>query len=130
MLLDRTIVWSRFDMDNKLAEALVNRGVLPAGTEVQAVHMAMGLGSVNNVEVMSGFSITQTKIRSDGQVVFTLANLRDGASTVVLAPAIQDIDGMDPVRFANVYDITPEGGKVVLGKRRGRKPKNRNPEIL
>lgn len=112
-------------MDNKLAEALVLKGVLPAGTEVQAKHMAMGLGSVNNVQVTSGFSIKSTKVREDGMVVFTLANLRDGQATKVLAEAIQDIDGMDPVRFANVYNITADGGKAILGKRRGRKPKNR-----
>lgn len=115
-------------MDNKLAEALVLKGVLPVGTEVRAKHKAMGLGSVNNVEVTSDFSIAATKVRDDGMVVFTLANLRDGARTKVLAEAVLDIDGMDPVRFANVYDITPEGGKAILGARRGRKPKNRQIE--
>jgi hypothetical protein len=115
-------------MDNTLASALVTRGVLPAGTEVRAKHKAMGLGSVNTVLVSSGFSITSTKIREDGTVVFKLADLRSGAPSTVLAEAIEDIDGMDPVRFANVYDITATGDKAVLGKRRGRKPKNRNIE--
>jgi hypothetical protein len=115
-------------MQTKLAEALINRGVLPAGTEVTARHNAMGLGSVNNVMVTSEFSIIKVAVRSDGEVVWTLANLRDGAHTKVLSEAILDIDGMDPVRFASVYDITADGGKAVVGARRGRKPKNRNPE--
>lgn len=112
-------------MDNKLAEALVLKGVLPAGTEIKAKHKAMGLGSVNNVLVVDNFSVTSTKIREDGRVLFKLADLRTGAPSSVYADAVEEIDGMDPVRFADVYNITAEGGKAILGKRRGRKPKNR-----
>lgn len=113
------------DMDNKLAEALVNKGVLPAGTEVRAKHKAMGLGSVNNVVVSNDFSVVGATVREDGKVVFKLADLRSGAPTSVFAEAVEEIDGMDPVRFASVYNITADGGKAILGKRRGRKPKNR-----
>jgi hypothetical protein len=112
-------------MDNKLAEALVNKGVLPAGTEVRAKHKAMGLGSVNNVVVSNDFSVVGATVREDGKVVFKLADLRSGAPTSVFAEAVEEIDGMDPVRFASVYNITADGGKAILGKRRGRKPKNR-----
>lgn len=112
-------------MDNKLAEALVVKGVLPAGTEVRARHKAMGLGSVNNVLVVDNFSVTNAIVRADGRVVFKLADLRSGAPSSVFAEDIEEIDGMDPVRFANVFNITASGGKAVLGKRRGRKPKNR-----
>jgi len=112
-------------MENKLAEALVVKGVLPAGTEVRAKHKAMGLGSVNNVIVSGDFSITAIKVREDGRVAFKLADLRSGAPTAVFADAIEEIDGMDPVRFASVWNITSEGTKAVMGKRRGRKPKNR-----
>ena len=115
-------------MDNKLAEALVIKNVLPAGTEVRAKYKAVSLGSVNRVTVTGEFSIAEAKIREDGKVEFYLRSLRDGAPTHVLADAIEDIDGMDPIRFASVYNITPEGGKAVLGKRRGRKPKNRKLE--
>ena len=112
-------------MDNKLAEALVLKGVLKPGTEVRAKHKAMGLGSVNNVIVSGDFSIVTSKIREDGRVLFKLADLRSGAPATVFADDVEDIDGMDPVRFASVYNITAEGDKAVLGKRRGRKPKNR-----
>lgn len=112
-------------MDNKLAEALVAKNHLPAGTEVRAKHTAMGLGSVNNVIVTSDFSITSTVVREDGKVVFKLADLRSGAPSLVFAEAIEEIDGMDPVRFASVWNITADGGKAIMGKRRGRKPKNR-----
>jgi cell division GTPase FtsZ len=115
-------------MENKLAEALVKKGVLPAGTEVHAKHFAKGLCSVNTVLVSNDFSIIGTTIREDGKVVFRLADLRSGKPTDVLAEAVETIDGMDPVRFADVYNVTADGGKAILGKRRGRKPKNRRPE--
>lgn len=112
-------------MDVKLAEALVVKNLLPAGTEVRAKYKGVGLGSVTKVLVTGDFSITNTKIREDGRIVFYLSSVRDGATTTVLEDAIQEIDGMDPVRFANVYNIGATGDKLVLGKRRGRKPKNR-----
>lgn len=115
-------------MDNKLAEALIARNLLPAGTEVRAKYKAMGLGSVNNVLVSGDFSIAGHKVKEDGTIRFRLADLRSGAPTNVDAEAIEDIDGMDPVRFAAVWDITADGGKAVVGKRRGRKPKNRQIE--
>ncbi len=115
-------------MDNKLAEALIARNLLPVGTEVRAKHKAMGLGSVNNVLVSSDFSIAGHKVKEDGTIVFKLADLRSGAPSTVNADAIEDIDGMDPIRFAAVWDITADGGKAVVGKRRGRKPKNRQIE--
>jgi len=116
-------------MDSKLAEALIARNLLPAGTEVRAKHLAMGLGSVNNVMVSSDFSIAGHKIKEDGSIVFRLADLRSGAPSNVDAEAIEDIDGMDPVRYAAVWDITSDGGKAVVGKRRGRKPKDRSIKI-
>lgn len=115
-------------MDNKLAEALIARNLLPAGTEVRAKFHAMGLGSVNNVLVSGDFSIVSTKAKEDGIIVFKLADLRSGSPSTVTSDAIQDIDGMDPVRYAAVWDITEDGGKAVVGKRRGRKPKNRQIE--
>jgi hypothetical protein len=115
-------------MDNKLAEALVAKGVLPAGTEVRAKYQGKGLCSVNTVLVTGDFSIAQTIVREDGKVVFRLADLRSGKPTSVMAEAIETIDGMDPIRFADVYNVTADGGKAVLGKRRGRKPKNRQIE--
>jgi len=116
-------------MKTKLAEALVLKGLLSAGTEVRAKHSAMGLGSVNNVIVENDFSIVSTKITDAGEVKFRLADLRSGAPATVYAEAIQGIDGMDPERYAAVWDITADGGKAVVGKRRGRKPKNRQLEL-
>ena len=117
-------------MQNKLAEALVTRGVLKVGTEVEAYHQAVGLGGVTTVKVANYFTIASVAVKTTGNVVFTLAALRDGALSQVLAEDIINIDGMDPARFAAVWDIKADGGKAVVGARRGRKPKDRSPEGL
>ena len=41
----------------------------------------------------------------------------------IKADAILEIDGMEPARFAKVYNITPDGTIRIL-KKRGRKPKH------
>lgn len=117
-------------MEANLAIALVNKGVLPVGTEVEARFNAVGLGSINNVQVVGEFSIANVIVKDDGKVVFDLRMLRDGSATQVLAESILTIDGMDPVRYASVYNVTANGGTQKQGKRRGRKPKNRKLEEL
>jgi proline racemase len=117
-------------MENKLAEALALKGVLPAGTEVEAYYTGVALGGVANVKVSGQFSIVSIGKRKDGTVVFVLAALRDGATHKVLATDVTVIDGMDPERFASVYDIKACGGTAAPKARRGRKPKDRSPEGL
>lgn len=113
-------------MQNKLAEALVTKGVLKNGTEVEAMHKAVGLGGVNVVKVTSYFSIAGVEIKGSGKVVFKLSSLRDGAISMVPAEDVLNIDGMDPARFASVYNIKADGGAAKVGARRGRKPKDRS----
>ena len=36
---------------------------------------------------------------------------------------IKAIDGMDLHRFADIYDLMPDGSKKKTGRKRGRKPK-------
>jgi hypothetical protein len=56
---------------------------------------------------------------------FTCASTIDGQRKVIPGSAIVRIDGMDPERLAANFNLTPEGVSVKVGKRRGRKPKNR-----
>jgi len=52
-----------------------------------------------------------------------LRNLIGEGEITVWATEIVALDGMDPVRYVDVYDINPDGTNKKTGKKRGRKPK-------
>lgn len=113
-------------MDIKLAEALVIKGVIKSGTEVEAYHYAVGLGGVTTVRVVDYFTVVKAQVLNGGAVLFDLSSLRDGAISHAKAEDVLNIDGMEPGRFASVYDIKPDGAAAKVGNRRGRKPKDRS----
>lgn len=113
-------------MDSNLATSLVNKGVLAKGTEIEAQYRAAGLGGLGTVSVAGEFTIDDIGKTTTGELVFVATSTRDGKRRNILAEAIMTIDGMDPARYAAVYNIKADGGTAVTGKRRGRKPKNRS----
>lgn len=113
-------------MDIKLAEALVAKNLLPKGTEVKAKYLAAGLGGIGTVLVSDEFTITQVLRTPEGDLRFQLESTQDGRVRKLPALAIQEIDGMEPARFAAVYNIKADGDAAKVGKRRGRKPKDRS----
>ncbi len=117
-------------MDNNLAAALINKNIIPAGTEVESLYEGKALGGVSTVMVMGFFSIAKSYITESGAVFFDIASLRDGTISRVPADYVTSIDGMDPARFASVYGIKADGGAAAQKARRGRKPKDRSPEGL
>ena len=108
-----------------LAETLVTKGIIVRGTEVEAKYLAKGLGCKENIVAQGDFMIVQAFRNEDGKIGFEMKSTKDGTSRKVLADAIVTIDGMEPERFAAVYNVKPDGGTKAAGKRRGRKPKNR-----
>ena len=64
----------------------------------------------------------KTKGRSWTDQSFDIIKITNWHSNIE-ADAILEVDGMDPARFAKVYNITPDG-MVKIVKKRGRKPKH------
>ena len=58
---------------------------------------------------------------------FRLKQLVGGCVISVWAREIIALDGMDPIRYVDVYDINPDGSNKKIGKKRGRKPKISQP---
>ena len=113
-------------MEIKLAEALVAKNLLPQGTEVKAKYLAAGLGGIGTVLVSDEFTIKQLFRNAEGELRFQLESTRDGVVRKLPPLAIEEIDGMDPHRFAAVWNIKADGDAAKVGKRRGRKPKDRS----
>lgn len=113
-------------MLGKLAESLVNKGVLTPGMEVEARYHGLGLGGTENIRVTGDFMIHEIFAGENGNIIFGLKSTSDGKSKRLSAETIITIDGMDPDRFASVYDVKPDGTDKKAGKRRGRRPKDRS----
>lgn len=63
-------------------------------------------------------------LRSSEKIQFELITLKDGSFTITANPEeICAIDGMDIFRYADIYDILPDGSSKKVGRKRGRKPK-------
>jgi hypothetical protein len=62
--------------------------------------------------------------RNNESLTFHLHSLKDDKNVQVGPESIQYIDGMDVPRYADIYDLLPDGSTKKVGKKRGRKPKN------
>jgi hypothetical protein len=108
-------------MNPVLAQKLIEKGVLAADTEVEATYPVLALGGAAVTTGRGIFLIT--KVLNDAG--FEVISTRDGSSRRLAPSNIVAIDGMDPIRFASVYNVKADGIEAKEGKRRGRKPKVR-----
>ena len=115
-------------MDPILANVLLEKNLLKNEMEIDVTYHTAALGNVNTVPTIGSFMIRAVKQAQDGSLRFVVSSVLDGHLRVVNVNSIVGIDGMDTVRFAAVYDLDANGQPKKVGKRRGRKPKLRNPD--
>ena len=60
------------------------------------------------------------------RIFFNISSTFDESRKVINSDQIIKIDGMEPTRFADIFNINSKGNNKTLGKRSGRKPKNIN----
>jgi hypothetical protein len=116
-------------MDKSLAKKFVEKKLITETTEVVAKYRGSSISGDINILSSDIFTVKATKILDDGTVAFHLISTKDGLSRVAYHEAIVEIDGMDPYRFASVYNIKADGADAKIGKRRGRKPKDRSKTV-
>lgn len=110
-----------------LAKTLQDRKLFTEGMEITASYSAAAIGNIKDIIVTGVFVINRVR-EENSTILFEAASTRDGHIRTLSSDSISEIDGMDPVRFAEVYDIKSDGATKAPAKRRGRKPKNRNPD--
>lgn len=111
-------------MHPDLLRLFVERGVIQNRTEIDAQYRGRDMGGDGLVKSVGTFLILGIESSEQGYV-FNCASTHDGRRRLIPGSAICRIDGMDPDRLAANFNLTPEGTSVKVGKRRGRKPKNR-----
>lgn len=100
--------------------------------EKQALNTDTIVTAIYNVTDMFGRKFNKTtdfkisNIFTDAdKIIFDLIALTDNHVIKVGPESIIHIDGMDILRYADIYDLLPDGSTKKVGKKRGRKPRNR-----
>ena len=107
-------------MNNNLARALIDRGVINNKTRILAKCPVSAFGGMPTEESLT---LTVDRVRHDeGQYMF-VASHRSGRKFIVPSDKIIEVDGMEPTRLGLAYDIKGDGIKKAAGKKRGRKPR-------
>ena len=107
-------------MNNNLARALLDRGVINNKTRILAKCPMMAFGGMPTEELLN---LTVDRVHNDDGSYTFVATHRTGRKFVVPCDKIIEIDGMEPVRLGLAYDIKADGLKKAAGKKRGRKPR-------
>lgn len=110
-------------MTNELISALIEKNAFVDDTIITARYQSMDLfGRIFNK--VGEFKVRKI-VNEPGRTIFELVTLQDGTTIIkAYADAIKAVDGMDVERFADIYDLLPDGSKKKVGRKRGRKPKN------
>jgi hypothetical protein len=114
-------------MNMSLLKVLIERGIIQVRTEIDATYRGSDIAGNPFVSSTGTFLVMGVE-RTDLGYTFICADTIDGKRRRIAGAAITAIDGMDPMRLAANYDLDSDGNPVKVGKRRGRKPRNRSLE--
>ena len=107
-------------MYKDLAEALIKKGLITYNTELRGL-----------ARTTSTFNGTSEKIEnyvrvnsiSKNNTLFNCSDIHGHGAYTMSVNDVDEIEGMDPIRFAECYDMKSDGSHKKPGKKRGRKPK-------
>lgn len=108
---------------NEVISALVEKHAITKDNVITASYTVRD-GSGRYLRKVGDFGIVSFE-RKDDNISFTLQHIVEKNRVCVDDDQVIAIDGMDPMRFADVYDINADGSDKKIGKKRGRKPKQR-----
>lgn len=110
-------------MNKDLLRKLIETSIIKPFVEIEAHYTVVEFSGNSTIRKTGEFVIFEI-VENAGHFDFVCASAVDGRRRVIPEEDIILIDGMEPERFANVFGIAPDGSKLKMGKRRGRKPKH------
>lgn len=116
-------------MKLNLAKTLYNKGLIRPDVEIETSYTTTAIGNINEIKVSGCFMIREI-INENDKMKLLVSSVKDGHSRIVDIETVTSIDGMEPNRFAEVYDIKDNGENKDPVPRRGRKPKDRSKPII
>lgn len=108
-------------MNADLAMRLIEMKVIKSGTEVDAFYRTRDLSGTQRASVPGNFMIVRA-VKTQQGIFFEVASTEAGSRTWVQPHDITRVDGMDPLRLAEMYHLDPQGN-CTRERRRTRKPK-------
>lgn len=109
-------------MSRTIIQALVEKQAFAVDTIITASYFTKDLFG-RTYEKIGDFKLKRI-IYSESQHLFELGSIEnDNVGFRTDATGIQAIDGMDITRYADMYDILPDGTGKKVGRKRGRKSK-------
>ena len=110
-------------MNNNLLTALIDKDAFVEDTIITANYQSMDLFG-RSFSKIGDFKVKNI-IKGAEQLIFELITMRDGSTIIRTgADSIKAVDGMDVIRYADIYDLLPDGTSKKVGRKRGRKPKD------
>lgn len=106
---------------NHLVKGLLAKDALNAETVITAQYTIKERTGTFTTKV-DQFRMTGLR-QQLGEYFLDLAQLIGTISITIKANDVIALDGMDPFRYIDVYDINQDGSAKRVGKKRGRKPK-------
>ncbi len=110
-------------MKKQLAEALLNNGIIKPGTLLYGHTQTSGLGQTLQLVPL------ELMMENFDRDVFYCRD-RIGKKYKMHVNDVTEVDGMDPLRLASVFNIKPDGQNKTAGKKRGRKPKIKTTQLM
>ena len=110
-------------MTSALITALIEKKAFVEDTIVTAIYQSLDAFG-RSYSTLGKFKVKKI-LNNTGGALFELSNLSDTTTVInAYADSIQSIDGMNLSRFADIYDLLPDGTNKKVGRKRGRKSKN------
>lgn len=108
---------------NHLISALVSRAAIGTDNVITATYTVRD-GSGRWVSKVGDFGVVKLEKSKEG-ISFTVQDVINKNKIQITDEHIVAIDGMEPSRYADVYNLNADGSDKKIGKKRGRKPKQR-----
>lgn len=105
-----------------LLEALIEKKAFTDDTIITAWYNTIDLFG-RSFRKISEFKIQNIIKENNKETIFELIALQDNKVVKACSDEIKAIDGMDLSRYADIYDLYPDGTSKKIGKKRGRKSK-------
>lgn len=107
---------------NHLMPSLIDKNGLTDDTVITAYHISKDM--YGRLQRRCDNFMLVDILQQGADYRLRLKSLIGSDVVTVNATDVVALDGMEPARFVDIYDINPDGSTKSVGKKRGRKPKD------